>query len=400
MERHINNIENNDYDDGILENKYILQFKDGGHDFSDVWFPMFETNNTELHFDEGTYTFNQLSLEGFRYVIKGKGVGKTIINAGSIGSEDNRVIKIIDMTLNISEYFGLDVYGDNFNDIHEISYKVDENRANLELKNVNINYSSNYIPLFQIDCYQYMPSLDINNVKYESDVPLFFEFENDGDWSYDIPSKIVNNLNITNSDFSKGNIYFGVDGRVNYISISNTKLNKVYADYGIVLKIDCDSTFTNDIKKGFGELDSNDFFEQNQYNVYGYSYIDDPTDDYNATIITEICKNKSISITTSISLEKIKEEFGYNIDDTWDINPLGIVEIKDEKIVPIKVGKTVISKEINGELQTLRVEVTPDQIHNTIINPKTNTPIIVLISLLTILFSTIILINIRSMRKS
>ena len=68
-----------------------------------------------------------------------------------------------------------------------------------------------------------------------------------------------------------------------------------------------------------------------------------------------------------MKLDKIEDEFGYHIDNTWSLDPEGIVEIKDDKIIPLAAGIVRISKEIDGENHVLVLTVE----ENAIINPKT-----------------------------
>ena len=74
----------------------------------------------------------------------------------------------------------------------------------------------------------------------------------------------------------------------------------------------------------------------------------------------------------------MSKELGIDIDDTWTFNPEGIVELRKGELVPLKVGKVTISKEINGEVQNLTIDVTDVQKEkNVIVNPKTSSSLII-----------------------
>lgn len=375
LNSHIESINNRDYDDDILENKYIIEFADGNYTF-DYNFPMFETNNTELYFGEGTYTFDQLSIEGIRYVIKGKGIGKTIINANDLSSEDNFIIGISDMTIKINDYFNLDTSGENFNDYYGITYILDEEKAGIKLENVDIRYNGENSPEVFINCFQYMPSLTINNIKYVGK-EILFEFENDGD----LENEQFDYINIINSDFSKTNLTFEVDGKANRINIENSKLNKIYAGYGITVQIDCNSTFVNGTSRGKGELQSDEAL--NQYNIYEYQ--NELYSEYNGQIITSVCKKKEIKITDRVKLEDLNKELRLEIDGTWIAKPEGIIQINNNELIPLKIGKTILSKEIDGIINNVTIDVIEDNtisVPDTIKNPNTGTGMYVVISII------------------
>ena len=80
----------------------------------------------------------------------------------------------------------------------------------------------------------------------------------------------------------------------------------------------------------------------------------------------------------------------------WKVEDESILKIENNTIIPLKVGVTEILGELDGIQYRLKVEVTEDLL----VNPKTYTPIIIIISLLTIIISSIILINKKSMRIS
>ena len=119
----------------------------------------------------------------------------------------------------------------------------------------------------------------------------------------------------------------------------------------------------------------------------------------------------------------IREESGYSIDNTWTIFPTGVVEIRDNSLVPLQLGKTKISKLIDGELKSLRVEVVEDDEEpynpddseeynddssydnkpidkstNNIVNPKTLNAIVIIIAFtVSVIGSTIYLMQRKSM---
>ena len=62
-----------------------------------------------------------------------------------------------------------------------------------------------------------------------------------------------------------------------------------------------------------------------------------------------------------------------------------IVEIRNNKLVPIKLWEADLIKELDNDIYKLHVVKPADNILKT--NPKTYTPIIIIISLLTILMT-------------
>ena len=244
-----------------------------------------------------------------------------------------------------------------------------------------------------------LPDLIVDNVSFNGIKSIAFAIGAIGE----NPNQTFNNLKIMNSDFSNLNLYV-IESSLSYddaiyqlkeLLIQNSKINRVYSENAKVI-IDCDCEFVNGIKRGRGDLEYEEFFEQNEYTLYERANVKDLN--INGEIITSTCKNKTIKITDSILLSKIEEDTGLKIDDTWDINPKGIVEIRDNKIVPLKVGEADITKEINEEVYKLRVKVvSADKESNPIINPSTGSSTIIIFGLILIITISLLLVRKREL---
>lgn len=327
-----------------------------------------------IRFGVGTYIFDELSF-GDNQRVYGAGIDKTIIKGNNQGWEESYESTFHDLTIDMNDSIGFWM-------------------MNLDLSN----------------SYNIEPKLDLKNVKFITNTES--SFNNPSLEIYGESNILIDNVNVNgkyvfientkdfsiiNSDFSKSFISIEADAfdgsNLTEVIAKNTKFNKVFVSGGMKLIADCDCNFVNGIKR-YNYYSYENIYEEDEATIFE-QYDPEQPDEIDGYVINSLCKDKTIKITNSINLNKIKEEYGYEIDDSWNINPLGIVEIKDSKIVPIKVGKTNISKEINGEIQTLRVEVTPDQItDNTIVNPNTSSTLLfVLIISLSLLISFIVIKN-------
>ena len=381
----IENLSVQDLQDNKIDDSYTIKIGDGDYDFSNYTIDI----DSKLILGKGIYKFDTIS-DG-RIELIGKSTDETKVYFNYFGPEpyycDIENIEIFTSDFSIEGEFYFDEIYNNYN-------------SKFIIKNTIINIIDNNYPVeFYFEEYNSILDIIFDNVIIKGNSIVYFEVEKEINKDY------MNNFKIINCDFSNSNLYFSSfyydNNWVRHpsddeILMQNTKLNTIYTE-GAKLILDCGCEFVDGIKRGSGYLTYNEVFSQNQYTLY--EYYDEMNSELSGVITLSTCKKKEIKVTDRVILEDLNKELGLTIDDTWRIEPKGIVEIRNNELVPLKTGEADLIKELDKDIYKIHVVVLPDE-NRVIINPKTNTPIIVLISLLTILFSTIILINIRSMRKS
>ena len=367
----LSDLQNQDWNDNKIDNKYTLNFADGNYDYSGFYGVC--EGYVEYNFGTGNYKLDYLGGEIMGSItIKGKGIDKTHIQVDGLISELNGCAEISDMTIYVEyPYFETSGYTNLF------EYGFTDIKQGLFFKNLVINTKDDDILEIYYRAYDAMPYIDFDNVTINGSDTLEFRIE-----SNVYTQSKEKFINIKNSDLSDFDIYFegyGERYKLPKLYFENTKLNKMYAK-NIDIDVDCTSTFKNGITRGKGIDGHEDVFNSNQYTIYEYY---EEGGQNNGKITTSVCKNKTVNIKNKTSLKNIKEEFGYEIDDTWTFNPEGIVELRNGELVPLKVGKVTISKEINGEVQNLTIDVTDVQKqNNVVVNPKTRSTLIVVITLI------------------
>lgn len=95
-----------------------------------------------------------------------------------------------------------------------------------------------------------------------------------------------------------------------------------------------------------------------------------------ASIIIEKAKEKEVKITATedLDINKYFEDIPSNAEVDWEIEDETIAVIRNNKIVPLKVGSTTIVGELNNNIYTLRLDVTEDMINPTPTPTVTPTP--------------------------
>lgn len=90
-------------------------------------------------------------------------------------------------------------------------------------------------------------------------------------------------------------------------------------------------------------------------------------------VIVTDTETRTVSITSTLSLQEIADSFHTSIEE-WEVMDQSIIEIRDGKIIPLKVGETEIRKVNDGNAYYVTIIVTPDMI-----NPGTGQHILIIV---------------------
>ncbi|MBQ6476987.1 MAG: hypothetical protein IJI43_00940 [Bacilli bacterium] len=392
------------------QDKVIFNIADGNYTINTGQSGYVTLYNVELNFGNGTYTFPNAEF------VAGADNIKTVINGRS---SSTTFVNIRRLQAGMSDYSHLTITADqdmSF-DPNPVDADATVNMDDVILKTKSESLEDSASVIFGVN------KLVANGLKVIVPGKRYYGLvlaNPHSDGAYD-----DSDISITNSDFTDANVYIGASaGNREVVNIENTKLNKIYVTNSQT-NIDCDSTFIGTMKYEKGtesrnHSDFSNFLDGGSYSIYEYR----PLDNIGSGVVQlEACKDKRIIMDEPVSLNDIREESGYSIDNTWTIFPTGVVEIRDNSLVPLQLGKTKIYKLIDGELKSLRVEVVEDDEEpynpddseeynddssydnkpidkstNNIVNPKTLNAIVIIIAFtVSVLGSTIYLMQRKSM---
>ena len=340
--------------DHIFNNKYVFNFADGDYDFGD--YPLAPNGISEYNFGVGNYNLAHFDNSFGITKVSGQGINKTHLYTEAFGEELLGQLFVFDMTVDIG-WFGFYLYCD--------SDELEENGLTgiiptIHFKNVVFNVESEESELYYVLA-DTPGSVVFDNVILNAPEQLFeIEIRN-------YYAQLQDNdriFQIKNSDFSNLTVMVGGDypnGLRPKVYIDNTKLKKIISYYSDI-NIDCNSTFVDGISKGRGEEADPSLLDYSIYEAYDGFY-----EDSYGKVTTSVCQSKSIDIKAKTSLDSIKEEYGFDIDDSWEIDDEEVIKIEDGKIIPLKVGTARLTKEIDGEIQVLIITVTK----KALVNPAT-----------------------------
>lgn len=242
-------------------------------------------------------------------------------------------------------------------------------------------------------------SNNIEEIKYEEDnktSPLIIKFSPNGDILY---SKIIKGRGEVISIKNKDNGYYIVvslrDKNIEEVNNENTGNYLLKYDYDFNIKDSVElenySLYVNDIKNEGVIVQDN----------WGY-------------FINYVSKTSNIKEENVVLLKKDKRTLANLFKDTdldvtdktlnWKIADESIVKIEEGEIIPLAVGETTISTVQKRIDYVVNVKVTeedlpkgdiPSQVNEILTNPKTSTPIIMVIVVITIMA----IISIRNIKK-
>ncbi len=382
-----------DLSDGLIENRYYISFGDGGHTFSDLDFDfdsILGLENVDLLFGEGTYKFNSFTTMAStaHYFISGQGPEKTIIEAENMGI-NAYVASIRNVTLKVGGTLNFNVLGNELSSVYGSREQLrDDIPVDYYVYNVNIISDSNHYrgATFATSCNTYDPYVLFTKVTYDVEGKFIIDRSATDSCQYSHDRFIL-----ANSDFSKAKVAMYSNGCPGRVEIRNTMFNQFYVGPGSYVRIDCSSTFAGGkLNKQTGSMMAGEFFAQNEGNLYEFHSTNMP--DTTALVLTETCQEQTMNFSSDMSLNDFHDSYGYDIDDTWTFTPDDVVLLKDGKIVPMKTGTVKISKEIDGEIQTIILEVLADERPNTFINPQTSASFLILLSLLMMIMIGVIVV--------
>ena len=388
------------YNTMTANDKIIINIDDGTYNFT-VAMRYIILKNVELNLGNGTYNFisNINDETSGAEIVAGRENSKVVIN----GVDSSTTI----MNLGRFTCGQIEINNVTINGTSEMEFRPDPASVDTKvaINNVVLKSNSNEME-FAVNTLE-AKNLKIINTDIINRVLLMNPYGTTKSGS----------VTITDSDLSQSNLFIGASGDDNSLvnaHIYNTKLKRVFAVKSKT-NIDCESTFTGTFKRDKGDFYNisgySSFLNTNNYSIYEYR--DGTVKD--GTVIYETCKDKTIRLDSTLPISEVNSEFDYNIDSSWTFNPTGIVELRDGLLVPIKVGKTKLSKQIGEEVTTLRLEVvgvdddTDDIIDdadigksiNSITNPKTINAILwILVFTTSVVVITIYVVTKKSMKKS
>lgn len=212
---------------------------------------------------------------------------------------------------------------------------------------------------------------DFSNTKYS----LFLDtiFTNDG-----------GEAGISTPNYDIPEIFMYKNIPINVL-LDNTKISSLitmssfYTEAGNILVLD-NSTLTCDVSRGT-DLEKNTIIEKD-----------------NGKIIISFENNDVLRLNKDFEVDLSKYFEDLSSDDAilgnWEIGDKNILKIENGKIIPLKVGETVISAFINNSSYTLNIEITEE-----VISPETSSFInieIIFLMIICVLFSFIIICKIKT----